>query len=158
MEIYKNIDNYIQLKKDKIIKLTNDKINSFSTNIHFVFDDMLFSKNFGILDNNNKKILMGKYEVLGYYNKHQKKWLWAFENKFLEKYLTIISKKIQNIIMENQKKLEKINYDKLDESELNSLLNISLYYSDKIWICSRNINLDNNLLEFIIITDINQIN
>jgi hypothetical protein len=158
MEIDKNIENYIKLKKDKISKLTNDKINSYNTNIHFVFDDMLFSKNFGILDNNNKKILMGKYEILGYYNKYEKKWLWAFDNKFIEKYLTIISKKIENVINENKKKLENFNYDKLDEFELNNLLNTCLYYSNKIWICSRNINLDDNLLEFIIITDINQIN
>jgi hypothetical protein len=158
MEIEKNVENYIQLKKDKIIKLTNNKINSYFTNIHFVFDDMLFSKNFGILDNDNKKILMGKYEVLGYYNKYQKKWLWAFENKFIEKYLTSISKKIETVIYENKKKLENFDYDKMDESELNKLLNICLYYSDKIWISSRNINLDDNLLEFIIITDINQIN
>lgn len=158
MENNKNIDEYIQIKKDKIIKLTNNKINSFLNNINCVFDDMIFSKSFGILDNNNKKILMGKYEILGYYNKYQKKWLWAYENKLTEKYLTIISKKIKNIVNENNKTLGNFDYNKIDDLELNKLLNICLYYSDKIWICSRNINFDNNLYEFIIITDINQLN
>ncbi len=151
MNISKNIEKYVGLKKDKISKLTNNKISSYFTNINILFDDMIFSKNFGILDNNNKKILLGKYEILGYYNKYENKWLWAYENNFVEKYLTVISKKIE-------KKIKNFNYDELDEKELNKLLDISLYYSDKIWICSRNINFDDNLFEFIIITDINQIN
>ena len=155
MKIDKNIKKSIKLKKDKIIKLTDNKINSYYDNNNFVFDDIIFSTNFGILDNNNKKILIGKYEILGYYNKYQKKWLWSFENKFIERYLCIRSKKIENNISENK---EKFNYNKLSETKLNNLLDMCLYYSNKNWICSRNINSDENLLEFIIITDINQIN
>ena len=155
MKIDKNIKKYIKLKKDKIIKLTDNKINSYYDNNNFVFDDLIFSTNFGILDNNNKKILIGKYEILGYYNKYQKKWLWSFENKFIEKYLTVRSKKIENNISENNKNF---NYNKLNETKLNKLLDMCLYLSNKNWICSRNINSDDNLLEFIIITDINQIN
>ena len=85
MKIDKNIKKYINLKKDKIIKLTDNKINSYYDNNNFIFDNAIFSTNFGILDNNNKKILIGKYEILGYYNKYQKKWLWSFENKIIEK-------------------------------------------------------------------------
>ncbi len=156
MNISKNIEKYVALKKDKIIKLTNNKIFSYSTNTNILFDEALFSKNFGILDNNNKKILLGKYEILGYYNKYENKWLWAHENKFIEKYLTVISKKIEKKI---KTEIKNFDYDnKIDETELNKLLDISLYYSDKIWISSRNINFDEGLFEFIIITDINQIN
>ena len=158
MKIDKNIKKYIKIKKNKIIKLTDNKINSYYDNNNFVFDDALFSRNFGILDNNNKKILIGKYEILGYYNKYQKKWLWSFENKFIEKYLSIKSQTIENNINENKENNKNFNYNKLSEKKLNKLLDMCLYYSNKIWICSRNINLNENLLEFIIITDINQIN
>ena len=161
MEIDNNIQNYITLKKDKISKLTNNKVNSYFNNLNLFFDDMIFSKNFGVLDSNNKKIIMGKYEILGYYNKINKKWIWAFSNKYIEKYLSVISKKIESIISditENKKKLKNFNYNNLSEKDLESLLNICLYYSDKIWIMSRTINLDDNLLEFIIITDLNQVN
>jgi hypothetical protein len=155
MKIDKNIKKYIKIKKDKIIKLTDNKINSYYDNNNFVFDDAIFSTNFGILDNNNNKILIGKYEILGYYNKYQKNWLWSFENKFIEKYLSIKSQTIENNINENN---QNFNYNKLSEKKLNKLLDMCLYYSNKIWVCSRNINSDENLLEFIIITDINQIN
>ena len=70
----------------------------------------------------------------------------------------VCSNKIYKVINENKKKLENFSYENMSESDLNDLLNICLYYSDKIWISSRNINMDDNLLEFIIITDINQIN
>jgi len=52
MKIDKNIKKYIKIKKNKIIKLTDNKINSYYDNNNFVFDDALFSRNFGILDNN----------------------------------------------------------------------------------------------------------
>ena len=158
MKIDKNIKEYIETKKNKIIKLTNNKINSYYYDNNIIFDDALFSTNFGILDNNNKKILIGKYEVLGYYNKYQKNWSWSFENKFIEKYLTVIAKKIKDKIDENDENKKKLRENKLSKKKLNKLLDTCLYYSNKIWICSRSINSDNNLLEFIIITDINQIN
>lgn len=146
MSFSKKLDDYILTKKNKISQLTNNKINSFYQNFNFVYDDQYFSKNVAIYDDQSKKILVGKYEILGYNNRYDNKWTWAFDNKYLEKYFSDFSKNIYDKIKNN-----KINKD------LDLFLNLCLYYSDEIWILKKNINFDSNLEEFIIITDIIQI-
>lgn len=141
MNFEEKINKYYDSKKDIIIKLTNNKINSFDNQFQIIFDGEYYSKNLAIFEN-NKKILIGKYEILGYSKNNN--WTWAFENKYVEKYLTDISKKI---------------YDKItftfDDKNIDYLLKLSLYYSNDIWIIKRNINL--NMFEYIILTEINQI-
>jgi len=147
MSFSKKLDNYILTKKNKISQLTNNKINSFYQNLNFVYDDQYFSKNIAIYDDNSKKILVGKYDILGYYNKYEEKWLWGFENKYIEKYFSNFSKNLY----------EKIKNKIYIEKNFDEFLNLCLYYSDEIWILKKNINFDSNLEEFIIITDIIQI-
>ncbi len=142
MDILDKVEEYYKMKKDKISKLTNGKITDFKE-YQVIFDDKYYSKDLVIYES-NKKILIGKYEILGYSNNND--WIWASDNKYIEKYLTNISKKVQEKIK---------NSDILKNPEL--LLKYSLYYSDKIWIIKRNINFNSDLNEYIIITDINQI-
>jgi len=154
MSFFEKINNYYNLKKDKINKLTNNKIKDYYNNLQIIFDDQYYSKNIAIYEN-NKKVIIGKYEILGYYDKHLKIWHWAFNNKYLENYLTKISKKIYDIIKNN--KNINFNYNNLDEKLFNLLLDICLYYSEKIWFIIKTDNYNNNFLEVIILTDINQI-
>ena len=144
MNFEEKINKYYNMKKDIIIKLTNNKINSFDNNLEIIFDEEYYSKNLAIFEN-NKKVLIGKYEILGYSNN---KWDWAFENKFIEKYLTGISKNIY----------DKINFT-YDDKNIDYLLKLCLYYSNDIWIIKRNINTNANvnMFEYIILTEINQI-
>jgi hypothetical protein len=142
MDILDKVEEYYKMKKDKISKLTNGKITDFKE-YQVIFDDKYYSKDLVIYES-NKKIVIGKYEILGYSNNND--WIWASDNKYIEKYLTNISKKVQEKIK---------NSDILKNPEL--LLKYSLYYSDKIWIIKRNINFNSDLNEYIIITDINQI-
>jgi len=148
------MDNYILLKKNKIAQLTNNKINSFTQNLNFIFDDQYFSKNVAVYDEFSKKIFIAKYNILGYYNKYQEKWLWAFENKYIENYFGNFSKNIYNKIKDNK---QFKNIEKNIKKDMDSFLNLCLYYSDEIWILKKNINFDSNLEEFIVITDIIQI-
>ena len=144
MNFEEKINKYYNMKKDIIIKLTDNKINSFDNNLEIIFDEEYYSKNLAIFENNNnKKVLIGKYEILGYSNN---KWIWAFENKFVEKYLTGISKNIY----------DKINFT-YDEKNIDYLLKLCLYYSNDIWIIKRNIGNTNIMYEYIILTEINQI-
>jgi hypothetical protein len=142
MDILDKVEEYYKMKKDKISKLTNNKIQDF-TDFQVIFDDYYYSKDLVVYES-DKKILVGKYEILGYSNNN--KWTWASDNKYIEKYLTNISKKVQENVKDK---------DILKNPEL--LLKYSLYYSNKIWIIKRNINFNPNLNEYIIITDINQI-
>ncbi len=142
-----NIDNFFNIKQKKIQNLTNNKINNLNQVIDIIYDEQYFSKNMAIFDS-GKKILIGKYEILGYSNNN--KWSWAFNNLYIEKYLTNISKNVYN-------NLKKHNLD-LDIDTINiDLLKYCLYYSDSIWIVKKNINFEENLYEYIIITEINQI-
>ena len=142
MDILNKVEEYYKMKKDKISKLTNGKIQDFQ-NFQIIFDDYYFSKDLVIYES-TKKILVGKYEILGYSDNN--KWIWASDNKYIEKYLTNISKKVQEKVKDKEI---------LKNPEL--LLKYALYYSNKIWIIKRNINFNPNLNEYIIITDINQI-
>lgn len=140
-------------KKNKIIKFTNNIINNFYDNFNVIFDEQQYSKNI-IIYKTNKKILTGKYEILGYFNNGI--WTWSFDNKFVEKYLTSIAKKLsknKDII----KCLDNINNNINLNINLNLFLELCLFHSDKIWIIKNNINRILNQFEFIIITDIQQI-
>ena len=81
---------------------------------------------------------------MGYSNNN--KWTWAFENRYIEKYLSEISRNIYKNIT--------FTYD---EKDIDYLLKLSLYYSNNIWIIKRNINFNSNMFEYIILTEINQI-
>ncbi len=142
MDILNKVEEYYKMKKDKISKLTNGKIKDFQ-DFQIIFDDYYYSKDLVIYES-TKKILVAKYEILGYSNNN--KWIWASDNKYIEKYLTNISKKVQEKVKDKEI---------LENPEL--LLKYCLYYSNKIWIIKRNINFNQNLNEYIIITDINQI-
>ena len=143
MDFKEKINNYYDMKKDIIIKLTNNKINSLNNNLEIIFDGEYYSKNLAIFED-NKKVLIGKYEILGYSNNN--KWTWAFENRYIEKYLSEISRNIYKNIT--------FTYD---EKDIDYLLKLSLYYSNNIWIIKRNINFNSNMFEYIILTEINQI-
>ena len=141
-------EKYYNKKKDEITKLSNNQINDIDKTFEILFDEMYNSKNCAIFKNQNK-ILLGKYDILGYFNKKDNKWTWAHDNKYLEKYLSKLSKEISDNIS-----IKKINISNLD---LEEFLKICLYYSEKIWIVKKNINFDFNLEEYIILTEINQI-
>ena len=102
-----------------IAKLTNNRINSYFQDLNFVFDENYGSKNIAIFD--KSKILVGKYEILGYYKDN---WEWAFENKYIEKYLTNISKELS----------KKITFNK----NLQNFLDECLKLSNTIWILKNN--------------------
>ena len=140
-QISKPINNYYEAKKEKISKLTNNHINDMQKSYQIVFDDVYNSRDLVIFES-GKKILVGKYEVLGY--TYYGKWTWACDNMYIEKYHTNISKKIKNKIKDN--------LDNLD-----NLLKASLYYSNMIWIVKRDINFDSNINEYIILTKINMV-
>lgn len=143
MNFEEKLEKYYNMKKDIIVKLTNNKINDFNNKLEIFFDDQYYSKNFAIFEN-NKKILIGHYDILGYSKNN--KWVWGFENKYVEKYLTEKSKKI---------------YDKITfrEDDINNLLKLCLYFSNDIWIIKRDISNNSKIpmYEYILLTEINQI-
>ena len=138
--------NHYNKKKEDISKLTNNKINDMSQTFIVLFDEMYNSKNCAIFENQNK-ILIGNYDILGYFNKKENKWTWAYDNPYIEKYLSILSKKIS----------KSINIKKINSSNLDIFLQMCLYYSKKIWIVKKNINFGDNLEEYVILTEINQL-
>lgn len=124
-------------KQKEIAKLTDNKISDINKSYNIVFDTTYLSKVLSVIES-DKKILMAHYEILGYSNNN--KWTWAHKNKYIEEYLTEISKKI---------------HDKIVSKDVDVILKQALYYSDEKWILKRTIG--DKKFEYLILTSINQI-
>ena len=59
MNFEEKINKYYNMKKDIIIKLTNNKINSFDNNLEIIFDEEYYSKNLAIFENNKSSLIFG---------------------------------------------------------------------------------------------------
>ena len=134
------LDNYNK-KLETFQKFINNRY--FKVN----FDE---TKIFLIDANTNEIILIGTYEILGYKDEENKKWLFADENKLIEKNLTKISSEI--------KKNSKISYDNLLE-ELKKTIDKNdsikwLVENKKKYVSNNN---NYTIIEYVIITEYLQI-
>lgn len=150
---------FIDDKKHYELVFTNDKndSNEFIVDIFY----------------NKKHIIKGHYEILGLYNITCSVWYWSFLSH-IEKNLTKMTKKIKKF----HKKLLNNNNNNNNENDMNSketelymfyssnfpffvlyknlidLIKFGLYVTEGKWILSHKLN--ENIIEFIILTDIIQ--
>ena len=90
MSLNLKINKYFESSKDKIIKLSENKINNYDNTFNIIFDNNYGFNNLVLFDiNTEKKIIIGKYEILGYLDSNNN-FIWAHLNNYIEKYLTKI--------------------------------------------------------------------
>ena len=130
---------------DKKLEVFQKFINNRYFRLKFV-DDKLY-----LLDaHTNDIIIIANYEILGYKDEENKKWLYSDENKFLEKNFTNISSQIKKDI--------KIKYNSILD-DLKSIIN---EYDSVKWLLENKkkyISNNNNysIVEYVIITEYLQI-
>lgn len=130
---------------NKKLEVFQKFINNRYFRLKFI-DDKLY-----LLDaHTNDIIIIANYEILGYKDEENKKWLYSDENKFLEKNFTNISSKV--------KKDVKIKYNSILD-DLKSIIN---KYDSVKWLLENKkkyISNNNNysIVEYVIITEYLQI-
>ncbi len=129
-----NTNNNKNNKNIDIKKITNNIISNIKYDkLQFAFSDE-YQNNIVSVYYNNKLLLVGEYEILGYY--YNNEWLWACDNNYIEKYLTNKSEYLK----------KNINFTDLDDNFFNLCINKSIV----IWIF-------NNNNEYILLNNIIQV-
>jgi hypothetical protein len=158
----KHNDIIYKIKKNAKVKLNK---NPYLINKNYIIKfNIINNQNIiKINDSNNNKIIIGEYKIFGIYNKNTKLWIWGNAipgmNKSIIEYIENI--KSYNFLFENNNKKKYLFYYNflsqdtvlIDNDKMIKWINqLLLYLSNDIYYF--NINISNNNVQFITLTNI----